>query len=333
VEPSLARILLAFVYMDADPASMFDEKQPADAVMAREARRFNRVLAACLKKEAACLKKEEQPKAEEGGLPIGKALLRARRFHKAWCAEDVPKTLEYLLDSVVVLKAKQTKENLPHDPPEDTFELVRRLGGVAAETEARARYAGQWNAIAKEQAIDQIGKIAKRAFWDAIKARLADGDIGTLFPLLSELQQAMAALVAHSPKTKEELADKFDVPFIQQQAEHGCLELHEIHGLVRYLSETICSWQAAADDAEARAWSLAVEAALGASEGGGVEAYICGGLVDFLEGAHERLGRVYTRVLEMQEVEAERAAQAERTADQGATSELPWANPNPNPAN
>jgi len=34
--------------------------------------------------------------------------------------------------------------------------------------------------------------------------------------------------------------------------------------------------QAAADDAEARAWSLAVEAALGASEGGGVEALSCG---------------------------------------------------------
>ena len=59
--------------------------------------------------------------------------------------------------------------DLGGEPPEETFDLVRRLGGVAAEQEARSRYAGKWGAIPKEQLVDTIGKIAKRALRDPLK--------------------------------------------------------------------------------------------------------------------------------------------------------------------
>ena len=71
---------------------------------------------------------------------------------------------------------------------EETFEQIRRLGGVEAEAEARARYAGTWQAVAAADIAQRVGEVAKRAFWDVLRAEVVEGKLDGLWSL-AELQK------------------------------------------------------------------------------------------------------------------------------------------------
>ena len=66
-------------------------------------------------------------------------------------------------------------------------------------------------------------------------SQVNEGKYEALFSVLGEMQQAMTALVAHSPRLVEELNDCFDAEWLKQQADHGALEVGSVHRLMRYL--------------------------------------------------------------------------------------------------
>lgn len=319
-DPRAGRLLLGLVYMAREAARLFCDSSE-DKSMAREAKRFHKRLLAALKTGEA----DDFPED----------LRRARRFHAAWLAVDKPKVVGCLVDSLVARRAEQAAPRVPNEAgaavpslsasADETLEMIRRLGGAEAEAEAREaeRRAGEMAHVRAEDLATHVGKVAKRAFWDAVQERLRGGDFECAFGLLGEMQKAMLALVAHSAKAREELADKFDAAWLKQQADNGALELGSVTNLMKYVASTIAAWQAPADEPEARAWVESVEAVAAAAvaERADLGAFIGDHLAPFLARAHELIGRIYERLVAMQQEADGEAAAAEAAAE--AEAEAP----------
>ena len=341
-----ARLAICMVVMHLHASLFFDADSANDKIMRREARRFalklKRALHATPMTTAANDKAGVPPAQAASCAEIneeeafGASFERAARFHAAWAAMDRPQTLDFLLSSVVAVKAKQREQGLPLTPPVETFAQVRLLGGDAAEAEARRRYDGSWSSVKTADLAESVVEVAQRAFWDALADRVGAGDYDGLFGVLAELQQAMRALVSHSPHALDELDDKFDAAWLKQQAAHGALDIERIQGLMRYVMATISSWQASADMTSTREWCETVEESLAASvasnavpdagsgavagdsnDGERLDAFVAAHLLPFLRGAIERVGRVYTRMMELKtSLEKRRAEEAEAEGTQ-----------------
>jgi len=150
----------------------------------------------------------------------------------------------------------------------------------------------------------RVKAAATRAMWDAVQAQVEVADYSGLFSLLGELQHAMTALVAHSPRAREALADRFDAAWIAQQAGAGALSLEDVHRLIEYLVGEIGGWQAPVDDEDTRTWAARVHALLASSRELDLEVFISRHLVGFLREALERVGRVYQRAMALRTHEA-----------------------------
>jgi len=305
-----SRLVLALLCMAMDAERIFDCTVRGDKVMKREAKRFEAKLIAAL----------SPSRAVESGESVAASLHRAKRFYAAWSASDKPRTLDQLMASVVATSAHQRQHGMAAAPPEETFAHIRGVGGAEAEAEARRRFDGAWQTVRTTADLEAtVASIAQRAFWDALAEQVNEGKYEALFSVLGEMQQAMTALVAHSPRLVEELNDCFDAEWLKQQADHGALEVGSVHRLMRYLATTIGEWQAPADEAEARAWVEASESALrSGAHMQELTAFIAAHLVPFLKGATERLGQVYKRTVDyFEQHEAER-----RAREQNAPSQL-----------
>lgn len=326
-----ARLALALIAMHVQEKSLFDvEACPNDKIMRREVRRFMRQLRVALttttttttapaypqeattQTEATATEAAVAPPSPDESTTFASAFTRAKRFHAAWSAVDRPQTLDFLLSSVVGVKAKQIEQGLAPAPPEETFAQIRLLGGEAAEAQARHNYEGAWHRVAHRDVGVTVADIAQRAFWDVISEGVQEGTYEGLFHVLGELQTAMKALVSHAPAKVAELEDKFDAKWLQQQAEHGALELPSVHSLMRFIMQTIEDWQAPADLPATRAWTGSVEATLVAEEASALEPFIAQYLVPFVRGATERVQAVYSRMMALQErLEQARKEEAE----------------------
>jgi len=161
----------------------------------------------------------------------------------------------------------------------------------------------------------RVKEIALRAMRDALREQVAAGEYSGLYGLLDELQKAMLALVAHSDRSRDDLVDRFDPKFIEQQATHGVLDTESVAELMRYLAATIVSYQAAADEAEAEAWARDVDASIEVSSGMPLPDFIAAYLLDFVHAAIERVQNVYKRVLQLAD-----AMQSERDNPSGPAS-------------
>lgn len=283
--------------------------------MAREVTRF----AAALRKALA---------GEALPTPFPDAFLRARRYHSAWARQDVPKqashvddTLAKLHGEVMAVRARQAQEGVPPAPPEDLLAQLRLLGGQEAEAAARQQFDQSWQAVSRDDLAARVREVAERAFWDAIKEQTLSGDYSGLFGVLRELGKAMGALLAHSASAQEDLEDKFDAGWLEQQAANGCLSSEQVRELISHLTKTISSWQAPIDDADTAAWGGAVGEMLKRTEGMPLAPFVAEFLLPFLRGAIDRVGKVYTRLLELmpsQEREALAAAAAAAAAGPSA---------------
>ena len=295
IERTLAKKLLALAYMAYDAEAMFDDSD-ADKVMKREASRFKKMLARQLKRGT------EQASNE----PFEASFTRARRFYAAWSRQDIPKqarvvdeALQRLQDAMLRIRAQQVHNGTEAAPPEDILAQIRALAGEAAEQAARRQFAQPWELVRAEALEARVRETASRALFDSLKAQVESGDYTGLFGILGELQAAMTALVAHSPRAKEELDDHFDAKWIKQQASAGCLSVIQVHAMMRYLVERISGWQAPVDDGDTRSWAAGVERTLAGTDSMALPHFIATHLVDFLAGAVERVGKVYQRVMEL----------------------------------
>ena len=160
---------------------------------------------------------------------------------------------------------------------------------------------------------------AQRAMLDVVKEQLAGGDTSGLFSLLGELQQAMLATVAHSVRQRDEINDRFDAKWLEQQAAAGALTLAEVHNLMLYVARTIEGWQAPADAPAAAAWVAEVTGLVEATAGDDLGPFIASHLPDFVGRAVDNVGAVYKRIVELQE-ELGRQRAAEEGAEGGASS-------------
>ena len=112
----------------------------------------------------------------------------------------------------------------------------------------------------------------------------------------------MLATVAHSVRQRDEINDRFDAKWLEQQAAAGALTLAEVHNLdaVRRADE-IEGWQAPADAPAAAAWVAEVTGPVEATAGDDPGPFIASHLPDFVGRAVDNVGAVYKRIVELQE--------------------------------
>lgn len=271
------RTLLAFLYMDVDSKSIFTSSS-SDVIMCRETHTVVQKFDALLDDIGAVEKRTVFIAAYD----------RARRFFSAWSAHDRLAMVEQITSVIVACKTGD-------EPPDaGLVEQLRNIGGNDAVERARARHAAHVP-MTQENVVEHVTRVARRAFWDVLRADLVENKYDSLYGVLQEMGDGMRALVAHSERSIDELNDTFDVAWLRQQVEAGCLTAGDVRRLIMHLAQTISGWQAPVDAAETREWVATVEArAHGETE---LDALVNGLLVDFLAEAHERLGTIYARIL------------------------------------
>lgn len=268
-DETAARKCLAVLYMCVS-SGMLSPGVPEDDIMGRESMRFQDMFAR--------------------GTASAEDVVRLVRFYDAWAAQDRPKTLRWLMDSVTTLRARG-------EDPDETFDAIRRLGGVERETAARRMYGRDWSFLPADDLEAHVRNLVRRAFWDAIREEAEHDHFDRLWETLGELRAAMDALVSHSATAKAELDDKFDVAWLRDMAGAGALPASSVRGLMHFLSRTITSWQAPADDASGNAWVKEVDALCAGDEALGP--LVAGPFLEFLDGAFERLAGIYARIFEL----------------------------------
>ena len=277
------RICLAILFMAIDSENTFDDS-PDDVIMRRESERF---LASFLSFLTGTRDQDE----------ITKAWRRARRFFTAWSSNDKTRTLEQLMASVVARRARDSQEgNDQSETLEETFHQIRLLGGDVAEQEARRLYAGAWRQVHARDLQQNVTEIAMRAFWDAIIQHTTDGTLDPLFSVLSELEEAMLALISYSPDRLECFKDKFDVAFLKQQAEHGALSLDNIRELVLFIANTLHDWQAPADAGMASEWLRSVKERVESEND--MPKFLVTVLIPFIRESIQKVQLMYSRILQ-----------------------------------
>ena len=267
-DPRAARIVLAYAYMSCGATQLFHESNPSDAAMRAEVDLFYGTM------------QDSLAGKEVPAFPA--AVLRARRFFRAWAAEDRPRTAESLIGT---LGAQSTPQQTAA-----TLALVRAVGGGPSSYRRGLDAAGAVPLGA------HVAAVAERALWDVVQEQASVGNFEGVYSLLSELQEAMLALVAHSPRECDQVNDRFDAQFIRQQGEHGCLSTANAQAIVRYLVDTIGGWCAPADDAAIRAWRVRVERGLEASAAWTVGKFVHAFLIPFLAEAFAHVRQLYGRI-------------------------------------
>lgn len=277
IHTKYTRIVLGVLFMahgdDADGNNpTFSKEEPHDVIMHRESQRLYRLFLS--------------------GDVEGEDITRATRFYTSWMGQDKSKTLRYLMDSVVLLKRRG-------EDPALTFELIRQIGGIESECAARRMYSREWSMVAPDQLERHVHGLIRRAFWDTMREEAEHGTYDRLWAMLTELQEAMVALVGHSDRAKRELLDKFDAVWLREMANAQALSAASVRGLMQFLATTLASWQAPADDEDSHAWVQDVERVVAEHADTPLGELVSGPFLVFLDGAFERLAAIYHRVLSM----------------------------------
>lgn len=285
VDSRNTKFVLALVYMTHESGTVLDDSSN-DQIMRREAVRFRDRLRHALVEDVATFRDD---------------LTRAVRFYRAWMAEDIPRQARVVDETISRLMNEAMRHKINHGTvSEDIVAQIRLLGGGQAEEAVRAQLDRPWERVEDETALQlRIRAMAKRAMTEVLRSHTAQGDYEALFDLLRELQTGMTALMAHSPRAQEDIVDRFDADWIRQQAEAGVLTTAEVHQFVRFLLDTIASFQAPADDARVDEWRRDTEEMLVATVDADLTAFIPEHLVDFLMLAMEHIETVVGRLLNM----------------------------------
>jgi len=225
--------------------------------------------------------------------------VRAHGLFCAWKARDRPKTLRYLLDEAVMVRARQARDGQPFEPPEDLFSQIRVIGGVAAEHAARQRYDRSWECVRPDDFESHVAATFERAFWDGVRDEVVGGTYDRLFDTIDELKQAMLALVGHSEDMRRDVEENVDVALMRQQAQHAVLDAGLVHSTVSWIAQAIHLMQAAADDAEVGAWRTRVDGEIESFREASLHEYVVEKLMPFLSDAFKYTRLVFKRIVDL----------------------------------
>ena len=280
--PSVARAAFGLMLMHSDAGEMLSQS-PIDFVMRDLSAQFVDSL------------KAASEGLTEGFAPI---MRRCRGLLAVWRERDRDLTLRFLMDDVVLAKS----DGRPSNQVETLFEQIRSIGGVEAETQARLRHDRDWQPVQAQDLEQRLADAYRVAFWDSLREEVAGTEgnppsFERLFAVLQELKDALKALVAHSDRQKAQIDEHFDVDWLKQQADHRCLDTSLIHHTMRWVSERIVMYQAAADTSDALAWAQRVERDTSNDARPFPETLPV--LIDFMRDSFTHVEKVYSRVLEM----------------------------------
>ena len=250
------RVVLALLMMAADGGGgALEADRDADAVMRREAARFDRALRAALGGGAAAR------------AAIAADAARAGRFYRAWLAQDRPHTLRHLMAAVVASNARQRRAGVAAPaPPEETLAEIRRMAGAEAEAEARRRFDGAWEAV-EGGAAPRAGGRRRGAARPLGRRRRARGGGRRRAPPRADRRAR-----ARPPRPRRARAARGGRPRRQVQRgvdprarAAGALDAAALAGLMDYVAERIAAWEAPVDREETAAWRAAAAARLAAA--------------------------------------------------------------------
>ena len=279
--PRDAKVVLTFIMMHQEAEVMFTEA-PMDRVMQKLVAEWHAAFNDAL--EGRDIDR------------FGELTSKTRLIFAAWKSKDKAFLTQYLTDKISLMRAMKPK------PPVEEFERVlqeiRSLAGEEAEATARAQADRHMTRCTRETLPGVIATTMKRAMWDTIREEMATGTFDKLFAVLGEMREAMLALTGHSEGERTDITEHFDVEWLLGRANGGTLDGLAVGGLVRYVTDKIVGMQAVADDAEAREWKEDTIRRLEAAPD--LQSYLMGeDLQAFVDGAFERLVRVYQRVVEL----------------------------------
>ena len=274
-----ARLLLAILFADVNADDIFD-RSTLDQVMRREARALRAAF------DGATTANDNEGTSDDDS--FDRTFVRVKRVYKAWMARDRNEMVQQLQAMIVACKHDHTTP-----PDEQLLGQLRQIGGEDAAVRAREAYA-RHEVVTARQMAERVAQTARRAFWDVVRDDIRAQRYDSLYHVLDELSRAMRALVAHSERHVSELEDTFDAAWLRQRIEADSLDPDEIHALMSHLARTIASWQAAVDRDVVVAWADSV-----CRTEHTIEALLGHALVTFLAEAHEHLGQIYMRIVEL----------------------------------
>ena len=228
--PKNAKVLLSFLNMHSERDMLFEDV-PLDNVLRRLV--------------AGVWRRVEE---EQGARDVMAAVERANVMFQAWKQRDKGRVLQFLSEQCI----QQARTG--HAVDEEMLAQIEALGGPEARANTEQR-CSRFERVSAEELPQRVEEIAERARWDAMRERVAAGDIeGMLFPLLRDLQQGICAVLGAAPRAEAQFRDKFDVDFLLQQHRAGSLSRADIGNYASYVAEMVGRVQAPADDAVVQPW-------------------------------------------------------------------------------
>ena len=228
------RNFLAYMLMYKEAAEMFEAENPLDVVLKRLVEGLYRRVS-----------------DHESSDAILSASNRMLPVFEAWKKRDKNVLLTYLSDRAVKAMVTDDEDGMTADT---LCTWIEQIGGDEVAARARERCSRQWTRTTREQLPSIIQETMERAYWDHIKQAIAEQDLAPFFDALTQVQQAVNALLSAAPKTRGDFEDRFDVAWIEDRAKNDVLSRQDVGSLVHYLVTIVGSIQAPADDAEVQPW-------------------------------------------------------------------------------
>jgi hypothetical protein len=230
-----ARRFLGLLYIYRERESILKEDDSLDAVLGRLVQGLaNRI------------------RQREHSQTVYHATVRAKPIFNAWKARDKATVLQYLEDTAIRRGIFPT-ENEDLGSQRELLTMLRQVGGEAAASRVEER-ARRLSVVRVEDFERTVADTVERAFWDAAKEKVSQGDLGPLYDVLHNVRQCVSALLSAAPIAKGQWEDRFDAKWIQERGEAGNLGREDVGNLVMFLVDQIGRMQAPADDETVLPW-------------------------------------------------------------------------------
>ncbi|KAJ8360401.1 hypothetical protein SKAU_G00169260 [Synaphobranchus kaupii] len=187
------------------------------------------------------------------------AQTRTAQFQKCSCPRSSDKSIMPNVNNVdgtdsdtpSEIPKLQTPESPSGSPPRqtcllDTTQMENRLSNLtlAHEIVVNRDFCFKQSTPPEDSLEGRVKEIVHRAFWDSLRAQLSltPPDYTHAVTLLQEVREILQSLLlpGHT-RLRAQLEEVLDLVLIQQQAEHGALDLHRLGGYIIGTMASLCA--------------------------------------------------------------------------------------------